>query len=81
MIQENITPTAEQIAKIKENAYNALHPDAWIWDEEKVSWVAPINPPSDGKPYLWDNTTHNWVSFYPPSPPVWDAESNSWTYP
>lgn len=70
MIEENITPpTPEQIAEARENAYNAEHPTSWVWNEEAVSWVAPVNAPNDGLPYLWDENTMSWVPFpdYPRS--------------
>lgn len=64
MIDENIIPpTAEEIAQARENAYNALHPALWEWSEGAVSWVAPITPPPDGFPYLWDDNIGNWVPF------------------
>ena len=64
MIEQDITPpTAEEIAEMRENAYNAGHPATWIWNEEAVSWVAPVDPPNDGFPYIWDETTNGWVPF------------------
>jgi hypothetical protein len=64
MIEQNITPpTAEEIAEIRENAYNADHPATWIWNEAAVSWVAPVDPPNDGFPYIWDETTNSWIPF------------------
>jgi hypothetical protein len=48
---------------MRENAYNAEHPSAWIWNEEAVSWVAPVDPPNDGFPYIWDETTNGWIPF------------------
>lgn len=64
MIDENITPpTPEQIAEARENAYNAQHYASWVWSEEAVSWVAPVNAPTDGLPYLWDENTTSWVPF------------------
>ena len=56
-------PTAEEIAQARENAFNAGRPASWVWNEEAVSYVAPIAIPSDGYPYLWDEATTNWVAF------------------
>jgi len=64
MIEQDITPpTAEEIAQMRENAYNAKHPTTWIWNETAVSWVAPVDPPNDGFPYIWDETTTGWIAF------------------
>ena len=64
MINENITPpTAEQIAQAREAAYNSTHPVSWVWSEEAVSWIAPVAQPTDGLPYLWDESLNNWIPF------------------
>lgn len=64
MIDENTTPaTPEQLAQARENAYNATHPSSWTWSEEAVSWIAPIAQPTDGLPYLWDESSNNWTPF------------------
>lgn len=64
MIDENTTPpTAEQIAQAREAAYNSTHPASWVWNEEAVSWIAPIAQPTDGFPYLWDENVNNWIAF------------------
>jgi hypothetical protein len=56
-------PTAEQIAEARENAFNAEHPASWTWDEELVTYVAPVAPPTDGFPYLWDEASTSWTPF------------------
>ena len=64
MIDNNIpTPTPEQIAQAREHALNADRPASWIWNEELVSWAAPVAPPDDGFPYLWNEDTTSWVPF------------------
>jgi hypothetical protein len=64
MINENITPpTAEQIAQAREAAYNSTHPVSWVWSEEAASWIAPVAQPTDGLPYLWDESLNNWIPF------------------
>lgn len=64
MIEENLPPpTPEQIAQAREDAYNATHPSSWVWNEEAVSWIAPIAQPTDGLPYLWDESVSNWIPF------------------
>ncbi len=64
MIEQDITPpTFEEIAEMRENAYNAEHPATWIWNEEAISWVAPVDPPNDGFPYIWDEATTGWIPF------------------
>jgi hypothetical protein len=34
---------------------------SWTLNTETFLWEAPIPMPTDGKNYLWDETTHNWV--------------------
>ena len=36
--------------------------DSWILDQENCKWKAPINYPTDGKEYVWDEKVNNWVS-------------------
>jgi hypothetical protein len=55
--------TAEEIKEQRDNALNATHPASWVWNEELVSWVAPIDPPTDGFPYLWNDETESWDPF------------------
>lgn len=59
----NIPPTEEQVIEQRNNALNATHPASWVWNEELVSWVAPIDPPTDGLPYLWNDETESWDPF------------------
>ena len=56
-------PTAEEIAQARENAFNADRPASWVWDEEAVSYVAPIPIPTDGYPYLWNEAKSTWTPF------------------
>jgi hypothetical protein len=70
-IKENImidlenmpAPTEEEIAQARLNALNADRPESWTWDEELVSYVAPVSVPDDGYPYLWDEATTSWTPF------------------
>lgn len=39
--------------------------DSWLLDEQTCFWVAPIDKPSDGNMYDWDETTKSWVK-HPP---------------
>jgi hypothetical protein len=63
MIENTTPPTAEEIAQARENAINADRPASWIWDEAATTYVAPVAPPTDGFPYLWDEVTTSWVPF------------------
>jgi len=56
-------PTPEQVAQAREDAYNATHPESWVWNEETTSWVSPIAQPTDGLPHLWDENIGNWIPF------------------
>lgn len=35
--------------------------DSWTLDEDTCFWVSPVEMPSDGKSYTWDEATVNWV--------------------
>ena len=34
---------------------------SWIIDSETWTWNAPVARPTDGKSYLWDESTTSWV--------------------
>jgi hypothetical protein len=34
---------------------------SWVLDEETCQWTAPTVRPSDGKVYVWDEETINWI--------------------
>jgi hypothetical protein len=38
---------------------------SWVLDEETCVWEPPFNPPNDGKEYVWNETTSNWVRITP----------------
>lgn len=38
-----------------------LYP-SWTLDEDTCRWVPPIPRPTNGKPYLWDETAGAWVA-------------------
>lgn len=71
MIEEKRTPTPEELAQAlaqaRGDAYNATHPESWVWDESVLSWVAPIPVPIAGLPYIWNESTKSWeqVPGYP----------------
>ena len=33
---------------------------SWVIDEATCIWIAPVAYPTDGDPYLWDETTQAW---------------------
>ena len=35
--------------------------ESWILDEDKCIWEPPTPEPSDGKDYIWNETTKSWV--------------------
>ena len=44
------------------DAFIAPQPfDSWILNEETCRYEAPIAYPIDGKAYIWDEATTNWV--------------------
>ena len=53
----------EEFSLYKQTMYNCIHPNSWIWNEEKVSWVAPKDYPNNGFPYIWSEEKLDWVPF------------------
>lgn len=35
--------------------------DSWILDEEIFDWVAPVEYPSDGDDYIWNEEENGWI--------------------
>jgi hypothetical protein len=60
---ENTPPTPEELKVFRDNAFNGKITKGWIWNEEKMSYVPPINPPDNIYPYLWNEETESWDPF------------------
>ena len=44
------------------NAFIGEKPyESWILDEDTCQWKTPIDYPTDGKEYYWDEPTINWI--------------------
>tara|TARA_R100001224_G_scaffold55501_1_gene32592 strand:- start:766 stop:1152 length:387 start_codon:yes stop_codon:yes gene_type:complete len=37
--------------------------DSWILDENTCQWKAPVEYPTDGKGYMWNEDTKSWYLF------------------
>lgn len=35
--------------------------ESWILNEDTCLWEAPVNMPTDGKKYMWDEGLLNWI--------------------
>ena len=35
---------------------------SWLLDDDTCQWDAPVPMPDDGKMYVWDESTTNWVA-------------------
>ena len=35
--------------------------DSWILNEDTCLWSSPVDMPSDGKLYVWDEAQTNWI--------------------
>ena len=48
--------------------------DSWIYDEELISWKAPIDKPEDFElvPYLWDEVNQTWKEVTADNDPLGD---------
>jgi hypothetical protein len=64
---EEIQLTEEEIAAARaiqrEEAFNGTITKGWVWNEEKIAYVPPINPPDTTYPYLWNEETESWDEF------------------
>ncbi len=40
--------------------------EGWTLNETTAEWEAPIPMPEDGKFYIWDDATLNWIETNPP---------------
>jgi hypothetical protein len=54
-----MTITPEEQAAI-EFAKAHIPPAGWLWDDRSKTYVAPVNPPEDGRPYIWDEALLVW---------------------
>lgn len=34
---------------------------SWVFNEETLDWKAPVDYPTDGEDYYWDETIQNWI--------------------
>jgi hypothetical protein len=41
---------------------------SWVFDEVNLVWAPPIPAPTDGKPYIWDESIVNWKEFVEETP-------------
>jgi len=62
-VPDEYVPTAEEIAAAITAHQNATHPASWSWDSTSNLYVAPSNPPDDGRGYIWDEDREAWVLF------------------
>jgi hypothetical protein len=51
-----IRATKEIVTPLPEKKYNS-----WVWDSNNKKWLAPMQYPSDGKTYDWDDENSIWV--------------------
>lgn len=56
-------PSEEALAAHRQAQYDATHPASWVWDNHAIIWRAPVDPPADGLPYLWDEEAKCWTPF------------------
>ena len=60
---DEYVPTAEEVAAAITARQNVTHPASWSWDSTSNLYVAPSNPPDDGRGYIWDEGREAWVLF------------------
>lgn len=42
--------------------------ESWVLNEDTCLWEAPVEYPSDGKIYIWDEDATNWAEVEEPTP-------------
>jgi hypothetical protein len=64
---EEVQLTEEEIAAARaiqrKAAFNGTITKGWVWNEDKISYVPPIDPPDNKYPYLWSEETESWYPF------------------
>jgi hypothetical protein len=40
---------------------------SWVMDQETWTWKAPVDMPTEGGPYVWDETTTSWKAIATPT--------------
>lgn len=61
------------------NSYAGPQPFA-SWELVLAKWEPPFMPPNDGKDYVWDESSVNWVESTPPYP-SWTVVNGVWESP
>ena len=51
---------------------------SWIWNESTKSWEAPLQYPSDGKQYFWNEEEQSWTMLPPGEGFIFDKTLNEW---
>ena len=47
---------------VTKDAFIAPKPfNSWVLDEETCTWKSPVEMPTDGKIYMWNEDVTNWV--------------------
>jgi hypothetical protein len=54
---------AAALAIYRDVAFNGTVIKGWVWNEEKIAYVPPIDPPDTTYPYLWNEETESWDPF------------------
>lgn len=63
----NVRPMTPEEKQAKINATVAWwesqpdRPLSWVFDEDTCAFIPPIPNPNDGKQYIWDENTQQWV--------------------
>lgn len=61
----HVRPMTEQEIKAKQDLVKANWQDggfaSWLFDGETCSFIPPIPYPEDGKTYVWNEETQNWI--------------------
>ena len=67
----NIRKNYASIGYIYDEAKDAFIPPqpfaSWVLNEDTCLWEAPVEYPSDGKTYIWDEDKASWVELAEPA--------------
>jgi hypothetical protein len=39
--------------------------ESWMLNEDTCQWESPVEYPTDGSPYVWDESTLSWIEIAP----------------
>ena len=60
-LRKNYAGVGYTYDSVRDAFYIAKPHASWILNEDTCYWNAPVDYPDDGKSYVWDEPTTNWI--------------------